>query len=42
MSWAQMHQINYINFPSENYDPFFNVNRKEDIEVAIKIEKNFL
>jgi molybdenum cofactor guanylyltransferase len=42
MSWAQMHQINYINFPSENYDPFFNINRKEDIEVAIKIEKEFL
>jgi len=42
MSWAQLHQINYINFPFKTYDPFFNINRKEDIEVAIKIEKEFL
>ena len=42
MSWAQLHQIDYINYSVKNYDPFFNINRKEDIKVAIEIERNFL
>lgn len=42
MSWAELHSIEYINYPTEIYDPFFNINSKEDIDVAIEIERNFL
>ena len=42
MSWAELHQIDFINYSIEKYDPFFNINKMEDINVAIDIEKNFL
>ena len=42
MSWANMHPIDYINFSIENYDPFFNINTKEDIDEAIIIEKKII
>ena len=39
MTWAKLHPIDYINYPIEKYDPFFNINTKEDIKLAIQIEK---
>jgi len=42
MTWAKLYPIDYINYPTESYDPFFNINTKEDIIKAIEIEKNFL
>jgi molybdopterin-guanine dinucleotide biosynthesis protein A len=42
MSWAKLHQIDYINYPIKLYDPFFNINTKEDIKIAEEIEKNFI
>lgn len=42
ISWAKLHPIDYINYSTENYDPFFNINTKIDVEIAKKIEKNFL
>jgi len=41
MSWAKMHPIDYIDYSIENYDPFFNINSKDDINIAIEIERNF-
>ena len=42
MSWAKLHPIDYIDYSTELYDPFFNINTKEDIDKAIEIEKIFL
>ena len=42
MTWAKLYPIDYINYPTESYDPFFNINTKEDINKAIEIERNFL
>ena len=42
MSWAKKHPIDYINYPIKTYDPFFNINTKDDINEAIEIEKNFI
>ena len=42
MSWAELHPIEYINFPISKFDPFFNINTKEDIKTALRIEKEFL
>ena len=41
MSWAKLHSIDYIDYSTEFYDPFFNINTKEDIDIAIEIEKSF-
>ena len=42
MYWANMHPIDYINFPIENYEPFFNINTKEDLDEAVIIEKKII
>ena len=39
LSWANLHPIDFITFSDDIYDPFFNINTKEDINEAIKIEK---
>ena len=40
MSWANLHSIEYINFSTKKYDPFFNINTKEDIKTAIDIDND--
>tara|TARA_B110000196_G_C20940629_1_gene564425 strand:- start:120 stop:740 length:621 start_codon:yes stop_codon:yes gene_type:complete len=42
ISWAELHPLEFLNFTSKKYDPFFNINLKEDIDLATKIEKDFL
>ena len=42
LDWAQLHPIEYLNYEYEKYDPFFNINTKEDLKKAALIEKNFL
>lgn len=42
MSWANLHDIDFVNYKIDKYDPFFNINTKEDIDEAILIEKKFL
>ena len=42
MSWAKLHHIEYTDYSSIKYDPFFNINTKDDIQLAIQIEKNFI
>ena len=42
LKWAEMHPLEFVDFSHKNYDPFFNINTKEDINKAIIIEeKNF-
>ena len=41
LSWANLHHINFVNFSDHFYDPFFNINTKEDIIIAQEIEKKF-
>ena len=42
MSWAELHPLDFVNYTIKKYDPFFNINTKEDIDKAIEIERNFL
>ena len=42
LEWAEIHNINFVDFSHNNYDPFFNINTKEDIIEATQIEKKFL
>lgn len=42
LSWTQLHHTEYVNFHSYKFDPFFNINTKEDIIKAAEIEKEFL
>ena len=42
MSWANLHKIDFVSFPCKEYDPFFNINKPEDIITAKEIEKNFI
>ena len=39
MDWVSKHDYDFVDFPKQNYDPFFNINKKEDIIEAEKIEK---
>ena len=41
MSWAELHPLDFVNYTIEKYDPFFNINTKEDIDEATKIERYF-
>ena len=42
LTWANKHSIDYVNYSTENYDPFFNINTKYDLDLAINIEKIIL
>ena len=42
LSWAEKHPMEFINYQYEKYDPFFNINSKEDLKKAAIIESNFL
>ena len=39
LTWAHNHPIEYINFGTKPYDPFFNINFKEDITEATRIDE---
>ena len=39
LTWAHNHPIEYINFSIKPYDPFFNINFKEDITEATRIDE---
>jgi molybdopterin-guanine dinucleotide biosynthesis protein A len=41
LTWAEDHSIDFINYDYQKYDPFFNINTKEDLERAGIIEKKF-
>ena len=38
--WTARHQLSIIKFPDHPYDPFFNINRPEDMVLAEKIMKS--
>ena len=40
LDWASIHSLGYEDFNYLYYDPFFNINNKDDISKAEKIEKN--
>ncbi len=40
--WAKKNQLDYQEFINDRYDPFFNINYNEDIEIAKKIETKFI
>ena len=39
--WAKKHELDFEEFFEENYDPFFNINYKEDLNKAKEIEIKF-
>ena len=39
--WAKNHELDFEEFFEENYDPFFNINNKEDLNKAKEIEEKF-
>ena len=42
LSLSETHPLESIKFHHKNYDPFFNINTKKDMEEARVIENNFL
>lgn len=42
MYWAQNHPMDTIEFNNNHFDPFFNINYKEDLIKAKEIEDNYL
>jgi len=41
LDWANKQPIEYVEFSNLNYDPFFNINYKEDIQIAEEIENKY-
>lgn len=40
MNWVSKNNYDFVDFPVHDYDPFFNINTKEDLIEAETIEKN--
>ena len=40
MNWVNKNKYDFVDFPVNDYDPFFNINTKEDLENAKKLLKN--
>jgi len=40
MKWVFKNNYDFVDFPIQKFDPFFNINKKKDIIEAEKIEKN--
>ena len=38
--WANSMGVKTINIEYQNIDPFFNINTKEDLEIALNMMKN--
>jgi len=41
LDWTDNYTIDFINYNYQKYDPFFNINTKQDLEKATLIERNF-
>ena len=41
LRWAELYPIEFINYNFQTYDPFFNINTKDDLEKATNIERDF-
>ena len=39
MHWVYKNEFEIVDFPIERYDPFFNINKKDDLIEATNIEK---
>tara|TARA_B100000427_G_scaffold328426_1_gene341503 strand:+ start:364 stop:984 length:621 start_codon:yes stop_codon:yes gene_type:complete len=39
--WADRNNVEKIEFNFKDFDPFFNINTKEDLEKAIELKKNY-
>ncbi len=39
MNWVYKNEFKFVDFPVKNYDPFFNINKKEDLAEAENIDK---
>ena len=39
MNWVNKNKYDFVDFPVNDYDPFFNINTKEDLIEAERIEK---
>tara|TARA_Y100001970_G_scaffold226819_2_gene280576 strand:- start:125 stop:757 length:633 start_codon:yes stop_codon:yes gene_type:complete len=42
MNWVVNHEFEHINFENEKYDPFFNINTKQDLLSAKEIEDKLI
>ena len=42
LDWASKHSLGYAEFTNSKYDPFFNINYKEDIIRAVEIENKYI
>tara|TARA_B110000196_G_scaffold235695_1_gene204191 strand:- start:245 stop:898 length:654 start_codon:yes stop_codon:yes gene_type:complete len=42
LTWAEKHPLEYINYSYKSYDPFFNINSKNDLKDASLIEKKHI
>ena len=42
LTWANNYEIDFINYNTIPYDPFFNINIENDLIEASKIEKNYI
>ena len=42
LTWAEKHPLGYINYSFQSYDPFFNINSKNDLKNASLIEKKHI
>ena len=40
--WAKNHNLDYVEIIEKNYDPFFNINTKNDLFIAKEIEEKFI
>ena len=39
MNWVSKNKYDFVDFPVHDYDPFLNINTKEDLIEAERIEK---
>jgi molybdopterin-guanine dinucleotide biosynthesis protein A len=39
--WTEKNKIKNLEFKIKDYDPFFNINTEEDLELAKKLSINF-
>ena len=39
MNWVSKNKFEYVDFPVNKYDPFFNINNKADLIEAKKMDK---
>ena len=42
LTWAEKHPMEFINYSIKNFDPFFNINSKDDLKEESLIEKKHI